>query len=279
MLLKPVLILLLLLPALCQALNIENGKRINRSCALCHGDYGQGTPGTMSPRLAGLPADYLEKELKFYRSGERSYAPMVIASSIKKMSDEDIRDISEYLAGVNLRNLNLPKIPEYPNGKPDKGKEIFNDECKSCHKKTGLGKPKKDIPPVAGQYGSYIFSQIKKFQDKQRHHDDDPEDDTFDDYADTEIDDIIAYVTTLPAHPPLPASGDFSVGMSGVMDSMSMVGMVQGGDQSDLNISGQFRVTPSGDIVLKPLNQDMRSIAGLSGNFRITPTGILFMPN
>ncbi|MEW8205264.1 MAG: hypothetical protein AB2746_03995, partial [Candidatus Thiodiazotropha taylori] len=127
--------------------------------------------------------------------------------------------------------------------------------------------------------GSYIFSQIKKFQDKQRHHDDDPEDDTFDDYADTEIDDIIAYVTTLPAHPPLPASEEFSVGMSDVMDSMGMVGMVQGGDQSDLNISGHFRVTPSGDIVLKPLNQDMRSIAGLSGNFRITPTGILFMPN
>lgn len=282
---RVVLILFILLPGLSHALNIENGKKINRTCALCHGDYGQGTPGTLSPRLAGLPAGYLEKELKYYRSGKRSYAPMVIASSIKKMTDEDIKDISEYLAGVNLRNLNLPQIPEYPNGEKDKGYKIFKKECKSCHRKTGLGKPKKGIPPIAGQYGSYIFGQIKKFQAKERDHDDDPDDETFDEWSDAELDDIIAHLTNLPAHEPLDEASKFTVGMTG---SEGMVGMVSGkevslqgmsGTEDATNITGRFRITPIGEIVLNPLNQDMRSVAGLSGNFRITPTGILFIPD
>ena len=116
------------------ALDIENAKKINKTCALCHGIYGQGTPGTMSPRLAGLPKEYLAKEMRYYRDGTRNYPPMVIASSIAQMSDADIDDISDYLAGVNLRNLKLPKIPAYPNGDHRAGKELFREECKFCHR-------------------------------------------------------------------------------------------------------------------------------------------------
>ena len=126
---KILLLAVLLLPGLSQALDIENAKRINRSCALCHGIYGQGTPGTMSPRLAGMPKEYLAKELAYYRDGVREYAPMVVASSIANMSDKDINDISDYLSGIDLHNLDLPKIPEYKNGDPAMGEEMYEDEC------------------------------------------------------------------------------------------------------------------------------------------------------
>ncbi|MCU7838925.1 MAG: c-type cytochrome [Candidatus Thiodiazotropha sp. (ex Troendleina suluensis)] len=283
------LILVFLIPGLSMALDTENAKKINRTCALCHGVYGQGTPGTLSPRLAGLPASYLAKELRYYRDGVRVYAPMVVSSQIKKMTDKDIDDISEYLAGVDLRNLNLPKIPEYPNGKKEHGKKIYNRECKSCHRKTGQGKANKGIPPIAGQYGSYIFSQFKKFQAKERHHDDDPEDDTFDEWKDTELDSIIAFITKLPPHGPLKKKAAFAMttsGMSGMAGMESMITMsgdqismqaVSGGGKP-MKIAGKFRITPTGEIVLNPLDQDMRSIAGLSGDFQITPTGIVFFP-
>jgi len=215
-----VLLCFMLLPGLARALDIENAKRINRTCALCHGIYGQGTPGTLSPRLAGLPKEYLAKEMRFYRDGVREYAPMVVASSIKSMSDKDIDDISEYLAGVNLRNLNLPRIPEYPNGDRMVGRETFLDECKGCHRKTGLGKPHKGIPPLAGQYGSYLFGQMKRFQAKERHHDDDPDDDTFDEWKDGELDNLVAYLTRLPPHGPLEDLEAFSLaGMTGMKRS------------------------------------------------------------
>ena len=99
-------LLLLLSLAICiptsYAYDVENARRINNSCALCHGMYGQGTPGSMSPRLAGLPAKYLAKEIAYYRDGTRDYAPMVMASFIKSMTDKDINDVSEYLASVDL---------------------------------------------------------------------------------------------------------------------------------------------------------------------------------
>jgi len=278
--------LLILAPGLSQALDIENAKRINRTCALCHGAYGQGTPGTLSPRLAGLPEEYLAKELRYYRDGVRNYDPMVVASSVDSMTDKDIDDISEYLAGVDLRTLNLPKVPRYIRGDAKEGERYFMEECKSCHRPSGLGKEEQGIPPVAGQYGSYLFGQMKRFQKKERYHDDDPEDETFDDLEDKDLDNLVAFVTTLPAHPPQPEPEPESfqlamAGMSGMiaMASDGTMSAMQGTSAKGANpVAGRFRVLPSGDIVLSPTNQDMRSLTGLSGDFQITNTGILFMP-
>lgn len=283
---------LMLLSVASMALDIKNAKRINKSCALCHGVYGQGTPGTLSPRLAGLSADYLAKELEFYRSGRRDYLPMTVASSIERMSDNDIRDISEYLAGINLRNLNLPVIPKYDRGDKAEGEEEFMNECKTCHKKNGLGDLKKGIPPLAGQYGSYIFSQFKKFQSKDRYHDDDPEDETFDNYNEAELDNLIAFVTDLPPHEALaPTPTQFTLKMGGMAginakENKSLVKTIEEGNtdriewsKGALRISGHFRVTPTGEIVLNPSNQDLRAVAGTAGQFKVIEDGILFIPN
>jgi len=289
---KILLLAALLLPGLSQALDIENAKRINRSCALCHGIYGQGTPGTMSPRLAGMPKEYLAKELAYYRDGVREYAPMVVASSIANMSDKDINDISDYLSGIDLHNLDLPKIPEYKNGDPAVGEEMYEDECKFCHRSDGEGKPDKGIPPLAGQYGSYLFSQMKKFQYKARYHDDDPEDETFDDWNDGELDHLVAYITKFPPNGPLAAAAARrdAAGMAGmsagedIVSMQSMASQIKSALSGDgpmpqaSDIAGQFRITPTGEIVLNPVNQDLRAVAGLSGDFKITPEGIVFVP-
>lgn len=273
------------------ALDLENAKRINRTCALCHGSYGQGTPGTMSPRLAGLPAGYLAKELRYYRDGLRHYAPMVVASSVDSMTDKDIDDIAEYLAGVNLRTLNLPKIPAYTKGDSERGGEYFRDECKGCHRPTGLGKPEKGIPPLAGQYGSYLFGQMKRFQRKDRHHDDDPDDETFDGLRDEMLDDLVTYLTTLPAHEPLDEVKPFDLGTRPVTGLDTMGGMIAMGANGTMvsmapeasahkavDIAGRFKVLPSGDILLTPTNQDMRPVTGLSGDFKVTEDGLVFIP-
>jgi cytochrome c553 len=284
-----ILLLLCTVPNLSPALNLENAKRINRSCALCHGNYGQGTPGTLSPRLAGLPAEYLAKELRYYRDGIRTYDPMVVASSIDSMTDKDIDDISEYLAGVNLRNLNLPEIPAYTRGDKARGQSLFQDDCKQCHRRTGLGKPHKGIPPVAGQYGSYLFGQMKRFQKKERYHDDDPDDETFDAFDDTQLDDLVTYLTSLPPHGEVETASRFELSadsMAAAASMGNMMAMVPAGTLEPVKpsadapeaIAGRFRILPSGDILLRPSNQDMRQVAGLSGRFKVTPDGILFIP-
>jgi len=179
-----------------QAYDVENARQINKSCALCHGAFGQGTPDALSPRLAGLPVGYQMAELKLYRDGTRRYDPMVVISGLKQFSDKDIRDISQYLAEINLEEMNLPEIPLFP-GDVNEGSKIFNKECKICHRKTGRGKPGKNIPMITGQYGNYLFNQLKRFQRKDRYHDNDPEDDLFDEYNDETLNSLVAFLTQL----------------------------------------------------------------------------------
>jgi hypothetical protein len=164
------------------------------------------------------------------------------------------------------------------------------EECKSCHRKTGLGKPKKDIPPVAGQYGSYLFNQMKRFQKKERHHDDDPDDETFDELADSDLDNLVTFIPGLPPHGPIDDARPFGLGTSKTASMNGMIAMappkgtlvsMQGGEATGpaAKIAGRFKILPTGDILLSPINQDMRQVTGLTGNFKVTADGILFMPD
>lgn len=272
---------ILLIPFSAQALDLENAKRINKTCALCHGQYSQGTPGMMSPRLAGLPKEYIAKEMRYYRDGTRKYAPMVVTSQIKSMSDKDIDDISRYLGDMDIRRMGLPEIPAYEDGSPGHGEEVFQLECKGCHASDGHGKPQKGIPPLAGQYASYLLNQIDRFRSKARYHDDDPEDDLFSEFSSADIDNIIAYVSRLPPHP-FGVDDDSMLAMAGMAvtatpdESPASIGM----KPANSGIAGRFRVTPTGEIVLAPAFKDMRMIAGLRGDFEITGGGeIRFVPD
>lgn len=279
------------------AYDVANGRKINSSCALCHGFYGQGTPGSLSPRLAGLPAKYIIKELEFYRDGTRTYPPMVVASQIKNMTDKDITDVSEYLASINLEKMDLPEIP-IAKGDPKKGEELFKEDCKTCHGKEAEGKPKKGAPMLAGQYASYILNQIRRFKIKERHHDDDPDDETFDDYSQVEIESIAAHLTHLTKQKQterrervaaLMGMAGMEGGMAGMQQGMAgmlaMAGMTsktltcatdlckETTDGTGDGFAGTFKVSSRGEIILSPSQRDLRMVAGLHGRFKISTTG------
>lgn len=273
------------------AYDIANARRINNTCALCHGLYGQGTPGSMSPRLAGLPAKYIAKELAYYRDGTRKYAPMVLSSGIKNMSDKDIKDISEYLATINLEKMDLPEIP-VSKGDHERGRRLFRKECKTCHGPEAMGKPRKGAPMIAGQYASYILSQISKFRSKKRYHDDDPEDETFDDFDQQQISALASFLTHLTKQKQverrkLAASKGSKESMQGMMAMTGMVGMsgmgvvtTEKNEVSDNEYAGSFKVTARGEIILSPAQRDLRLIAGLHGHFKMSETGGLeFYPD
>ncbi len=180
------------------AADLKKGKKINKTCALCHGAWGQGTAGAKSPRIAGMTTGFLVKILSEYRSKKRKNAGMVATSGIHKMTDKHIEDIATYLAGIDLRND--PRFDvDHAKGDKVKGKEIFTSECKGCHRKNGYGKPKKGIPALAGQQTKYIINTIKRFKARKRVHDDDPEDDLFDEMFPKQEDmfNLTAYLSTL----------------------------------------------------------------------------------
>lgn len=70
------------------------------ACAACHSPDGVGIPAQF-PRLAGQHAEYLEAQLKAFRSGERANDPNRMMRAIAgKLSDGEIKAVAEYLSGL-----------------------------------------------------------------------------------------------------------------------------------------------------------------------------------
>ena len=88
---------------------IELGQRIFRggiaeksvpACAGCHGPTGTGVPGQY-PLLGGQYAEYIEAQLKAFRSGERANDPnRMMRMTAARLSDAEIKAVANYIAGL-----------------------------------------------------------------------------------------------------------------------------------------------------------------------------------
>lgn len=70
------------------------------ACAGCHGPAGAGIPAQY-PRIGGQHADYIEAQLKTFRSGERANDPNKMMRLVAlKMTDAEIKAVANYVAGL-----------------------------------------------------------------------------------------------------------------------------------------------------------------------------------
>lgn len=189
------------------------------TCAGCHGENGEGTADGEYPRLAGLPAPYIEHELRLFKSHERLNIPMAPFANERELPEEDIQAISAYLAGIRLPSRLAPidaeeqkggfnalgrlqasrqvvNIARYP-GNNDAGRRIYRKECANCHGRLGEGSADGRFPPLTGQHSLYLKRQIDKFRKQKRKHDDPRDAEIFRQFADGEIDNILAYLSIL----------------------------------------------------------------------------------
>lgn len=68
------------------------------ACAACHGATGAGLPKQF-PRMGGQHADYIQAQLKNFRTGERANAPMMMAIATK-MTDAEMAAVADYIQGL-----------------------------------------------------------------------------------------------------------------------------------------------------------------------------------
>lgn len=209
----PVLLLALFLGTVpARAADLQQGKEINGTCAACHGDNGQGGKKGEYPRIAGQQVRYLESQLKNFRSRTRINIPMFPYTQERELSDEDIKDVSAYLAGIELSN----KMPTYTGnedaltkllmadrvmiipraeGDIDKGGALYQKLCASCHGKTGKGRGM--FPMLVGQYTSYLKRQVDLYLKGDRPHDEEAVGGVLTQLDETQIRDILAYLTAI----------------------------------------------------------------------------------
>jgi len=70
------------------------------ACAGCHGPAGAGNPAQY-PRLSGQFAEYTAAQLKLFRDGGRANDPNGMMRGVAaRMSEREIRAVSEYIAGL-----------------------------------------------------------------------------------------------------------------------------------------------------------------------------------
>ena len=195
-----------------QAQNLDKGKEINSTCAGCHGEFGQGGSRGEYPRLAGQGAKYLESQLKAFRARTRINIPMYPYTQERELPDEDIRDVAAYLASIELptkwpvfkdsddaltrltmteRVMIIPRVT----GKLANGEAIYQKQCHTCHGKTGMGRGM--FPMLVGQYTSYLKRQMDKYVKGDRPHDEEAIGGLLDKLREEDMQDILAYITSL----------------------------------------------------------------------------------
>ncbi len=86
----------------------DNGEEINEVCAGCHGEFGAGGKEGEYPRLAGMPSDFIAKQLQLFRERERPNLAMVEYVDHRQMPDKDIQDISRYISLHSVENQAAP---------------------------------------------------------------------------------------------------------------------------------------------------------------------------
>ena len=80
--------------------DVEAGAALyKKECRACHGPTAKGM--SAYPKLRGQTAEYLAEMLERYRAGEKiGPNTMLMAPRAKKLSDEDIVNISEFIASI-----------------------------------------------------------------------------------------------------------------------------------------------------------------------------------
>jgi len=197
------------------AVDLELGEEINETCAGCHGEYGQGTIDGEYPRLAGLTAEYIARQLRNFKQRKRINIPMLPYTNDRELPEEDLVSIAAYLSSIQLPTK-LPPINEdefdalkrlqaskkviniaiYP-GDVEAGRKFYKKECASCHGKDGYGDDNKHIPQLAGQYSRYLLKQVENIRVAERFHDDPDDAEIFREYSDDEIAAMLAWLATL----------------------------------------------------------------------------------
>jgi len=174
-----------------------------QSCAVCHGEGGQGNIELGAPALAGQGVQYLERQLQYFKLGVRGADPhdtqgLQMQAMAGTLADEDIHAVAAYLSG-------LPQAIPAGVAKGDlrNGNNYYQAKCGACHGGQAQGNSGLNTPALSMLNSIYLKQQFQNFQQGLRGtHPDDK-------YGrqmkmmstslptDKDLDDVIAYIQSM----------------------------------------------------------------------------------
>jgi cytochrome c553 len=135
----------------------------DRYCTTCHGVEGLGNIAIEAPRLAGMEAWYLKRQLENFRAGIRGkHGEDLQGNAMRpmaaKLSDESITDIVDWIGDWEY----VPAKATIE-GNVRQGRTAFQ-ACAACHGANAQGNEALGAPALAGQNDWYLLTQLRNFR-------------------------------------------------------------------------------------------------------------------
>ena len=135
-----------------------------KGCHACHGLQGEGVVPKHGPRLAGLPEEYIVRQLEHFKNGIRggSFEDLYgsqMQLAVNSVSTEEMQLISQHIA----RFKSGTPLETRLEGDRQRGAEIYEQQCASCHGEEGVGIAELQGTPMAGQLDVYLADQIRNY--------------------------------------------------------------------------------------------------------------------
>jgi cytochrome c553 len=138
-------------------------------CFLCHGATGDSS-SPLYPKLAGQNIEYLLKQLRNFKRGERESSDM--RKVVADMDENDIQSAAFFFSRQeptrgNSAYADMRVVGEtiFQQGNPAKGLK----PCRECHGDQGAGSA--TLPRIAGQHTLYVETQLTLFEERKRTND------------------------------------------------------------------------------------------------------------
>lgn len=132
-------------------------------CTVCHGVQMGGNAVLIAPRLSGMEAWYVERQLRAFRNGWRGVheqdagghemRPMAAA-----LAEKDLAVVARYVEAVT----SAPP-PATIDGDAERGKQLYQS-CIACHGANGEGNKALVSPGLAGLNDWYLLTQLRNYK-------------------------------------------------------------------------------------------------------------------
>jgi sulfide dehydrogenase cytochrome subunit len=135
-------------------------------CESCHGPEGA-SPYSDVPIIGGQTGKYIRGSLQsfqvwgrpcvksLYRTGDTSRPKTDMCKITNGLTEEDIRKLAEHYSSLPW----VPAPQPFDAGQVDKGAELHQQNCETCHEQGGTGDG--IGPRLAGQWAPYLKHALK----------------------------------------------------------------------------------------------------------------------
>jgi cytochrome c553 len=144
-------------------------KIVSGVCFMCHGEQGESS-SEIFPRLGGQHWEYTAKQLENFKTGKRKSTAM--ADMVAKLKPDEMVALGKYFEKMpsppeKIKDSDLAGVGRYIYHSGNKFSGVA--ACAGCHGKDALGSS--SLPRLAGQYSSYLETQLKLFSERERTND------------------------------------------------------------------------------------------------------------